>query len=438
MFRRPLSSVRAWTAAGLVAVAALSGRAALADDATPVPDAGAETVDILKAEQTGAIRLSVRGNGQQKVHFTIKNTSSKRLNVVIPPGLVASAGAAQGGGFQSMGLGTPTDHAGAFGAFSSNAGGNGFRSVAVSKAAEGIAVAPGAIVDLNVPAACLNFGIPTPTPKDAFRLVSVDEYTPDVRARRALRTLATLGTSQGVAQAALWQVFNGMSPDQEIAQCAQYLNLHEIAVATRFVQTLETGSGGDVIEPQYFNQGRVLVRLRGEGASGKDAQRLAGELDGKYLMGLPCRVVTDVPDAAGYRAALLLDVVLDAGNGRLGRLSVRHSSLAGGWVVLGNGTIKGDDAAGNLKADDLARALDRSVAAVCVNVKAVRKSTTGGTFRIENRLPFTVANVVLRTGKGADAASVPIEHIGIGPRRTAFATLPAAVGTIERVELNGL
>ena len=45
--------------------------------------------------------------------MTIKNTSAERLNVVLPPGLVASSAVGQagggggggGGGFQSMGLG---------------------------------------------------------------------------------------------------------------------------------------------------------------------------------------------------------------------------------------------------------------------------------------------------------------------------------------------
>ena len=60
---------------------------------------------------------TARGNGEDKVHSDLRNTSSERLNVVLPAGLVASAGSGQFGGFQSMGLGVPTDNAGSFGEF---------------------------------------------------------------------------------------------------------------------------------------------------------------------------------------------------------------------------------------------------------------------------------------------------------------------------------
>ena len=69
-------------------------------------------------------------------------------------------------------------------------------------------VPAGQKVDLDIPAVCLNFGLPTPTPRDKFRLMDVDDYSKDVRVRKALRCLATLGTSHGTAQAAMWRVCN--------------------------------------------------------------------------------------------------------------------------------------------------------------------------------------------------------------------------------------
>lgn len=71
-----------------------------------------------------------------------------------------------------------------------------------------VTVPVGKTIDLTLPAVCLNFGMPTPTGRDRFELMDVNEFTGDPRARKALRSLATLGTSQGVAQAAMWRVCN--------------------------------------------------------------------------------------------------------------------------------------------------------------------------------------------------------------------------------------
>ena len=65
-------------------------------------------------------------------------------------------------------------------------------------------------VDVDIPSVCLNFGLPTPTPRDRFRLVDVDDYSKDPRVRKALRCLAGLGTSHGTAQAAMWRVCNNV------------------------------------------------------------------------------------------------------------------------------------------------------------------------------------------------------------------------------------
>ncbi len=43
-----------------------------------------------------------------------------------------------------------------------------------------------------------------------FKLMDVDDYTKDPRVRTALRSLATYGTSHGVAQAVMWNVCNDL------------------------------------------------------------------------------------------------------------------------------------------------------------------------------------------------------------------------------------
>src|SRR3954452_9143513 len=97
MLWRHLCLVRAWSAAGLLTCSML-GTAALAEPEIPAPQGETETVDVLAAQKSGDLTLDVRGSGQDRVRMALQNTSAKRLNVVLPPGLVASSLTAQRGG----------------------------------------------------------------------------------------------------------------------------------------------------------------------------------------------------------------------------------------------------------------------------------------------------------------------------------------------------
>lgn len=439
MRNRPFSPARAlWPAAALLACSLPAPAPCRAQD----PGASTETVAILDAQRAGDLDVTVRGAGHGRVKFAMANTSNRRLNVVLPPGLVAAATTSQG--FQSMGLGVPTDQPGRFGRYQGpTASGPGFRSMPADEAdgeGEGVAVSPGQTVEVYVPAVCLNFGVPTPTPKDVFRLVSVDDYTPDPRARKALRSLATLGTSQGVAQAVAWHVFNGMTYAQMAKLASQYLNASEISVAARFVEALDASAAHETVDPAYFRDGRILVRVRGEGTLGKVAARLNGELAGTRVFGLPVQVVEEVEPSHSRPASLLVDVVLSGDPaGRVGaRALVRFNSAVGGWARLGGVDLGRNLDVNAVNGEALADVIDRALAAQYVSATPARRGEGTTTVRIVNRLPFTLADVVLRTGRDDDAPRVTVESFGLGPFRNAFASIQAPGGTVERVVLNGL
>ncbi len=451
----PAAALFAWSS--LVPVRPVAAQATLdlkpAASAESVPVTGS-TVSILDAQRAGDLDVSIRGAGADHVKFTVKNKSDRRLNVVLPPGLVASAATAQGGGgFQSMGLGTLTDQPGRFGQFARGPveTAPGFRSVPAdasipaaaapaARSTEGVGVGAGQTVEFNLPSVCLNFGAPTPTPTNVFSLVSVDEYTQDLRARKALRSLALLGTSQGVAQAVVWNVFNGMTAEQMIRQASKYLNAGEISVAARFIEALDASGSHDPVDAAAFREGRVLVRVRGEGNLGKVAARLNDELKGTQIFGLPVQVVTEGDAAQARPASVLLDVMLSGGeNGKArGRVLVRTNSALSGWTRLG-----GVDLGGNLNllavtGESLADVLDRAVAAQFVTATPGRRGAGTVQFRIVNKLPLTLEDVVVRTGKDEDAALVTLEDLGVGPNRAALAPIRAAAGQVERVTFNGL
>lgn len=440
MLRPTFGLARAALAAGAL-LASIATAVHAGEPAEPLPGESSrtESVSVLNAARDGLLDLTARGAGETHVKLTMKNTSGRRLNVVIPAGLVAAASVGQG--FQSMGLGTPTQHTGSFGAFQGSAP-SGFQAVPVAASREpsGVAVPAGETIELSLPSVCLNYGVPTPTPRDRFRLVEVEEYTQDVRARKALHSLATLGTSQKVAQAVAWNVFNGMSFAQIHGARPAGFNAHELALAGRFIDALDSSSGSSLVEPDSFRQNRVFVQITGAGAMEKDAVRLAKELDGQTLLGLPIRVVSEQPGTDVGPSALFLNVTLtNAANGQVrGRVQARGHSIQPGWFPLGNAAIADDTPAAQLDAASLAAIIDRAVSTSFVNVRATKRSAGSTSLRLENRLPFTIANVVLRTGRGEDAGRIAAEGLGIGPARTGITNVPAASAVVERIELNGL
>ncbi|GAC1471141.1 MAG: hypothetical protein NVSMB9_16950 [Isosphaeraceae bacterium] len=444
---RHLCMVRAWSAAGLLTYlmvgAPVPARAEL-EEPVPTVDAGSmEPVSVLEASKAGDLDVLVRGAGQDRVRLSLKNTSSNRLKVVLPPGLVASSTATQGRGFQSMGLGALSNRPGSFGAFkSSEEGTKGFRSVKVRKGetTDAMAIPAGKTVDLTLTAVCLNFGIRTPGANDRFELKDVDDYTNDPRARKALRSLATFGTSQGVAQAAMWRVCNDVPFGAMLEPSVMGPNRHEVALAARFVEALDASGSSDLVDPAYLTQGRLFVRVVGTGSLAQDAQRLSEGVEGLKILGLSARGLDRKEGQTVEGPAVLLTVVLaDSQRGQTrGRIVLSQSDEAGHWTPIGKTTFQEGSASSVLDGASLARLLDRNVARAFVSVKTARRSSGSTMLKVENRLPFTLANVTLKAGTSPGAPSVPFPGVGIAPARSALVPVQAPGATVDHVEFNGL
>jgi hypothetical protein len=362
------------------------------------------------------------------------------LNIVLPPGLVGAIATGQPG--QSIGISPPTNRVGAFGQFRAAPGEAGFRSVAVAgdEASGAVAVPAGKTIDLALPGVCLNFGLRTPTADDEFQLMDVEQYTADPRIRKALRSLSTLGTTQAVAQAAMWRVCNGVPFEVMAAKHSKAMNVHEIALASRFVEALDASGSSDLVDPAYLTEARLFVHIQGEGVLAADAKRLGDGLDGLRLMGLPVRVVNGDEAPKASAPAMFLKVTLTGsttGETR-GRVVAMHAATAGKWQPLGKTSFIEGSSAAVIDAPALAKALDHALASQFVSARPVRRTKGSTVLKVENRLPFTLAHVMVRTGESSGAPIVTIEGLGIGPARTAAAPIQAANGVIERVELNGL
>lgn len=436
--------VRALSAAGLL-IGSTWGVAAYAEpeEPAPGPEVTSSTIDILKAQREGQVAVLVRGQGSDQIRVAIHNTSPGRLNIVLPPGLVGAFATGQrAAAGQSIGISPPTNRVGAFGQFRGAPGEAGFRSVKISgdEAIGAVAVPAGKTIDLTLPGVCLNFGQRTPTAADEFQLMDVEQYSADPRVRKALRSLSTMGTTQAVAQAAMWRVCNGVPFEVMAAKHSKAMNVHEIALASRFVEALDASGSAELVDPAYLTEARLFIQIQGEGALTADARRLGEGLDGLRLMGLPVRVVDGDEAPKASAPAMFLKVTLtgtSAGETR-GRVVAMHAATAGNWQPLGKTSFVDASSAAVIDAPALAKALDHALASQFVSARPVRRTQGSTVLKVENRLPFTLAHVMVKTGESSGAPVVTIEGLGIGPARTASAPIQAATGVIERVELNGL
>lgn len=467
MFWRHRCLVRAWSAAGLVSglmliggsiataqtekpATATTGAGAVTDPepSSPPIEVATETVDLLKARKTGDLAIVARGQGQDRVHLTIRNLSSRRLNVIVPPGLVAASSVGQGGaggrgGLQSMGLGAATNREGAFGEFRATGGPAGLQSIPATDESRSrqVTVPVGETIDLSIPAVCLNYGLPTPTPRDTFTLQDVDDYSSDPRVRKALRSLATLGTSHGVAQAAMWHVCNDLPFETMVAQTGKVMNLQEIALAARFVEALDASSSTGLVDWAALSESRVFVQLRGEGKLAGETRRLRSQLHGLRVMGLPIQVVESDELPAATAPALFLNVILGESKtgDTLGRITVGSCAETNAWLPLGKVVFNTTSSVSVLDGTALSASIDRAVAAAFVTVKPARRTVGSTTLKVENRLPFTVVNLVVKAGTSLGSPPVAFEGVGAGPGRSVLLPIQAATASVvEHVELNGL
>ncbi len=84
---------------------------------------------------------------------------------------------------------------------------------------------------------------------------------------------------------------------------------------------------------------------------------------------------------------------------------------AKGWMPLGPVTVTVTE---KLEGAELAQLVDHALATAFVTARAEQRSGGTTVFRVQNRLPFTVSRLTVRTGRGDDAGRVTVDGLGLG------------------------
>ena len=304
-----------------------------------------------------------------------------------------------------------------------------------------MAVPVGETIELTIPAVCLNYGLTDATPRDTFKLMDVDEYTHDPRVRKALRSLATYGTSQGVAQAVMWRVCNDLPLRRWSSKRGKVMNTHEIALAARFVEALDASSASDLVDPARLSDGRIFVQVRGEGRSHAKPGGSNDQLDGLRLLGLPLQVVeSDGASRCLGPRALPEVVLLTEPRRRDPRRDRRQLVLARRRVAAaGQGRVPRQFVGQRARRPGSFQSDRSSGRRRFVTVKPARRTLGARHSRSKTGSRSPSQTWSCRAGTSSGAPPVPFEGVGVGPARSALLPIQAATASlVEQVELNGL
>ncbi|MFK8111861.1 MAG: hypothetical protein AB8B91_06650 [Rubripirellula sp.] len=212
------------------------------------PTVGESATDLFDGIEQGKISVEFIPLGADRANLLVKNMTGKPLHVRLPaafagvpvlPQLGGGGGGAGGfggaggggGGGQSVGGGG----GGGLGGGGGGGGGGIFR------------VAPQRLMKVSVPTVCLEHGKPDPKPKMKYKIVPLDQVTSDPKVHLLCNALGSARVSQSVAQAAAWNLMDGLTWDELASKSrveskytgkTPFFNSSEIAEAAAVVQKL--------------------------------------------------------------------------------------------------------------------------------------------------------------------------------------------------------
>ncbi len=206
-------------------------------------DPSAKKVELFSAMEEKQIEVQVLARNSTGGSLLISNKTEEPLTVEVPDGFVAVPANAQfggmggggmggmgggmggmgggmggmgggGGGQQSMGGGMGGGGMGGMGG--GGMGGMGGGSMGGGGGGMGgfFSIPPDKTLKVPFTSVCLNHGLQDPTPRSKYRIIPMDQYTSDPTLQALITLVGSGQLNQQAAQAATWNIANGMSWQQ--------------------------------------------------------------------------------------------------------------------------------------------------------------------------------------------------------------------------------
>lgn len=203
---------------------------------TQSPVDGFESIEMFDAMEHGEIKVIIRTKNAANANLIVENTTDKPLAIRMPqafcavpvmrqggagaPGLGGGGGGFGGGGFGGGGqggggFGGGGGNQGVGGGFGGGQGGGGFGGGGGGLGGGGgggfFNIPPGRVGKASLKTVCLEEGKPDPRSRIEYKIQPLAELNSDPKVFEMCRMLANDEITQPVAQAAAWNVANGLS-----------------------------------------------------------------------------------------------------------------------------------------------------------------------------------------------------------------------------------
>jgi hypothetical protein len=197
---------------------------------TQTPAEGFESVDFFTAMENDEIKVIIRNKDAASANLIVENKTDKPLAIVMPAVFSAvpvmrqglgggfGGGGQQGGGQGGGGFGGGGGQGGGQGVgggMGGGQGGGGFGGGGQGGGGQGgggvFNIPPGRVGKAALQTFCLEEGKPDPRSQMEYKIQPLADLNDDPRIFEMCRMLATGEVSQKVAQAAAWNVANGLS-----------------------------------------------------------------------------------------------------------------------------------------------------------------------------------------------------------------------------------
>lgn len=206
--------------------------------------------ELFSAESEGLVEIRFIPNDSRSAQVILKNTSGKPLSLQLPPAFAAVPVLGQmGGGMGMGGMGMGGGGMGGMGGMGGQGMGGGFGNQGMNGMGGGGMGAMGGMGGMpaggafSIPAektkvvkvttVCLEHGKKEPSSRMAYKLVPLDTFSTEPTLRVLLEGLGRGEMSQKIAQAATWNVANGLTWEQLAAKKIDRLGRPDDAWFTR-------------------------------------------------------------------------------------------------------------------------------------------------------------------------------------------------------------
>jgi len=189
---------------------------AAAQAAEPTAASASSVADVFDAEAANLVTLRYVPNDARSAQVIVVNRTNRPLTLRMPASFVGvpvlaqmgAGGGAGGGGAQATGGGAL---GGMGGGMRGGMGGMGGMGMGGMGGGGAFSIPPERSRTFRVPTVCLEHGKPEPSPNRTYKMIKTESFSDDPKLAVVLESLGSGELPQKVAQAAAWNITNGLS-----------------------------------------------------------------------------------------------------------------------------------------------------------------------------------------------------------------------------------